>query len=138
MIGDAAVDAAQLAKIAARIESSHDGEALTAARMLIKRLGGHGLRLSDVVERGISRRNAGDFDWASIFAPPPSPRVPTHRVKIDALLGDVKFMGEHLTRRSVDRLRSLYMADFLDPINMSWVDGLLERAREMREGRGRA
>ena len=119
------IDAAQLGKIAARIESSHDAEALTAARMLVKRLGGHGLRLADVVERGISGGNASEFDWSSIFASPPSPPVPTHRVKIDALLGDVRFMGEHLTRRSVDRLRSLYMADFLDPINMQWVDGLV-------------
>lgn len=132
------IDAAQIGKIAARIESSHDGEALTAARMLIKRLGGHGLRLADVVERGISGRNGGDFDWSLFFTAKPSPPPASHRLKIDALLGDVKFVGEYLTRRSVDRLRSLYMADFLDPINMQWVDGLMEKAREMREGSARS
>ncbi|EZP72341.1 hypothetical protein BV96_01774 [Sphingomonas paucimobilis] len=131
------IDAAQLGKIAARIESSHDAEALTAARMLVKRLGGHNLRLADVVERGIAGGKPGNFDWTVVFRSQPSPPPATHRVKIDAMLRDPRFMGEYLTRRSVDRLRSLYRADFLDPINMQWIDGLMEKAREMREGRER-
>jgi len=131
------INAAQLGKIAARIESIHDGEALAAARMLVKRLGGHGLRLPDIIERGVSGGGTGGFVGASAFQPRQSPSRFTHRTKIDALLSDVHFLGEYLTRRSVSRLQSLYRADHLDPANMSWVDGLLEKAREMREGRTR-
>ena len=102
--------------------------------MLIKRLGGHGLRLADVVERGIPPEKTKLSDWLADVPAYRSPPTPTHRVKINALLSDVRFMGEYLTRRSVGRLQSLYMADFLDPINMQWVDGLMEKARAMKSG----
>ncbi len=128
-------NAARLGKIAARLESAHDGEILAAARMLVKQLGGHGLRIADVIERGIAGGKPGNFHWSNTFQANPSPPPATHRVKIDAMLRDPKFMGEYLTRRSVDRLRSLYRADILDPINMSWVDGLMEKARDLRAGR---
>jgi len=130
-----APDVAQLGKIAARIESSHDGEALAAARMLVKRLGGHGLRLSEIVERGINAANAGFSLGPAHPRPRPSPPPATHRVKIDALLDDAIFTGDYLTRRSINTLRAMRKANYLDPIETSWVDGLLEKARDIRAGR---
>jgi hypothetical protein len=46
-------DADLLAKIAARMESPHDGEVLTAARMTVARLGNMGLKIGDVVRLGV-------------------------------------------------------------------------------------
>lgn len=130
-----AQDVSRIGKIAARLESTHDGEVLNAARMLARILGGHGLRLADVVERGLDVEVQSNFGCSDEFRRNPSPPPATHRPKITALLADVKFMGYYLTRRSVKRLQSLYHADLLDPINMSWIDGLLEKAREYRAGR---
>lgn len=128
-------DAVQIGKIAARIESTHDGEALAAARMLVKRLGGHGLRLADVVERGVSGgKPAQPFNPLHSFRAS-YPPFPAHWTKIDALLDDPTFMGEYLTRRSLDRLQALRRAATIDAVTMSWIDGLLEKARELRAGR---
>jgi len=128
-------EAAQLGKIAARIESSHDGEALAAARMLVKRLGGHGLRLSDLIERGVNAANPGFSLSAGPRRPKPSPPPAAHRVKIDALLGDAMFAADYLSRRSVRTLRTMRQANYLDPVEMSWIDSLLEKARDLRGGR---
>lgn len=128
-------DAARIGKIAALIESTNDGEALSAARMLVKRLGGHGLRLSDVIERGISGGNAGLHFGSDDFRRYSSPPATHHRTKIDALLGFPAFIGEYLTRRSMSRLASLRQAPHVDAVTMDWIDGLLEKAREMRSGR---
>lgn len=127
--------AARIVKIAARIDSPHDGEVLNAVRLLLKQLGGHGLRISEVIERGVSGGNRGHL-FAPVHSPHrPSPPAPTHRTKIDALLADPAFMGEYLTRRSLVRLRSLRVAQCVDTITMAWIDGLLLKARQMQEGR---
>lgn len=129
------VDAVLIGKIAALIESTNDGEALCAARMLVKRLGGHGLRISDVIERGVSGVNEPDYGCASVFRSRSSPPSAHHRTKIDALLNEPAFMWAYLTRKSLSRLQSLYRAPHVDSITMGWIDGLLEKAREMRAGR---
>src|SRR5690606_6806797 len=109
------IDAAQLGKIAARIESSHDAEALTAARMLVKRLGGHGLRLADVVERGISGAIAGDCQSTPAFRARSSPPFATHHAKIDALLSDPYFAGEYATPKTLRTLLKIRKAGVIDP-----------------------
>lgn len=48
-----APDADLIGKIAARIDSPHDGEALSAARMTVARLDGIGLKIGDVVRLGV-------------------------------------------------------------------------------------
>ena len=116
------IDAAQLGKIAARIESTHDGEALNAARMLVKRLGGHGLRIAEVIERGVSGGNAGNFDWSKLFTAKPSPPSIQHKIMIDEMLADMAFVGEHLTRRTHDRLMTLWYARDLDDANAAYVE----------------
>ncbi|WP_454888680.1 hypothetical protein [Sphingobium indicum] len=123
-----------MGKIAARIESPHDGEALAAARMLIKRLGGRGFRIAEIIEGGLVAADASHRPKSPRFSQKPSPPPRPHRVKIDALLGDALFTSEYLTRRSVRSLKTMRQADYLDPIEMSWVDSLLEKAREMRGG----
>lgn len=128
-------DPARIGKIASRMESPHDGEALNAARMLIKHLGGHGLRISDVVERGISVGLPRFSATGDEFRRQSSPPFPHHRTKIDALLSDPAFMGEYLTRRSLSRLQSLYRAPYVNAITMGWIDGLMEKARDLRAGR---
>ena len=128
-------DPARISKIASRMESPHDGEALNAARMLIKHLGGHGLRISDVVERGISGGNSSYLLDSASCRRAASPPFPHHRTKIDALLNDPTFMGEYLTRRSLSRLQSLRLAPHLDSVTMAWVDGLVQKARDLRVGR---
>lgn len=135
MIAHTSLDAARIGKIASRMESPHDGEALNAARMLIKYLGGHGLRISDVVERGISGGNSSYLLDPASCRRAASPPFAHHRTKIDALLSDPAFMAEYLTRRSLSRLQSLRFAPHLDGATMAWIDGLVQKARDLRAGR---
>jgi len=137
-----AKDAASLSKIAGMLESDHDGEALSAARMLVRRLGAHGLHVADVIEYGLGRANVVGLScdvsseaYSYEIRPRPATAFPSHWVKIDALLDDTAFMGEVLTRRSVDRLQSLRMAAHLSPENYAWVDGLLDQARDLHARR---
>jgi hypothetical protein len=49
----ASPDADLIAKVAARMESPHDAEALTAARMTVARLDNLGLKIADVLRQGV-------------------------------------------------------------------------------------
>ena len=132
------IDAAQLGKIASRIESSHDGEALTAARMLIKRLGGHGLRLADVVERGLrpDLQPVGTiyaYEW-----PEASPQPAPHVAVVNSLLDDLHFRAECLTHRSTEFLAGIRYARRLTAAQQEWLDDLVAKAERLRAKRAAA
>jgi hypothetical protein len=127
--------AARLGKIAARLESAHDGEILATARMLVKQLGGHGLRIADVVERGISGGNAGYRVPPPNMGAAPSPPFATHVPKIDALLHDAIFVGQYATPKTLRSLLKMREARHIDPVEMGWIDGLLQKVRDLRAGR---
>lgn len=128
-------NAARLSKIAARLESAHDGEILAAARMLVKQLGGHGLRIADVIERGVSSGNAGYRVPPQKMGTAPSPPFATHVPKIDALLHDPIFAGRYATPTTLRSLLKLRKAHSVGSVEMSWIDGLMEKARDLRAGR---
>jgi|GEM_PF-2488760 len=125
----------RLSKIAARLESAHDGEILAAARMLVKQLGGHGLRIADVIERGVSGGSAGYRVVTPNMGASPSPPFATHHAMIDALLRDPLFAGRYATPTTLRSLLKLRKAHSVGAVEMSWIDGLLQKARDLRAGR---
>ncbi|WP_313228600.1 hypothetical protein [Sphingobium yanoikuyae] len=125
----------RLSKIAARLESAHDGEIVAAARMLVKQLGGHGLRIADVIERGVSGGNVGYRVPHPNMGAAPSPPFATHVPKIDALLHDAIFVSQYATPKTLRSLLKMREARHIDPVEMSWIDGLLQKVRDLRAGR---
>ena len=131
MIGTGNQFGAQISKIASRLESTHDGEALVAARMLTKRLADRGFSLSEIVERGVSL-NAGPVTSLSMAAPARQRPFPEHWVKVDAILDHEGFVRTNLSPRSIHRLQCLRNAPCIDSSTAAWIDGLLDRAQTFR------
>lgn len=131
-------DAAQIGKIAALMESAHDGEALNAARMLVKRLGGHALRIADVIERGLKPEFEPNCDSAIYSWPRRSPQAAPHVAVVDALLAGLHFRAECMTHRSASFLGGIRNTPSLTPAQQEWLDDLVAKAARLRAARAAA
>jgi hypothetical protein len=85
-----APDADLIGKIAARLDSPHDGEVLNAARMTVARLGNMGLKIGDVVRHGVF--SASTPANANAAPAPVRPMRPHQRT-----IWEIRASGVHLT-----------------------------------------
>lgn len=107
--------AARIEAIAARTASSHDGEAATATRMLHRELDKVGLRLVDVIARGLG------------VAPPspPAERMPEHLALATLCLRS----AEVWSMSELNFLHRVVTSLCPQPVWNQWLAGLAARAQ---------
>ncbi len=119
----------KISAIAARLQSDHDGEVLSAARLLTRALDRHGLRIGEIVTRALEPP-----------FPPPPPRKPKRARKAKAKPRRPQWQADAFwaldmpegfwTPNQQDFLRN--MAAMVTPPSgkqHEYLDGLLKRAR---------
>lgn len=125
-----AVTSQRLANIAARLAPDHDGEVLTAARLLVRGLADHGMTITDlfesretydVRERYPARSSTRDGDCVGL---------PPHVPKIDELLGPR--WGMLRSHRTEKLLTSMRLMTTITADEQKWLDALYARMVRLR------
>ena len=120
-------EAKRAGAIADRLLSDHEGEVLAAANMLAKALGKHGLRIGEVIERGLHPPQL----------PPPPPPVDLRRRRSTGVAAHVVRAGNCLMRahlyspKELKFLREIRnyrtpsgkQVDWLHALSARWADG---------------
>ena len=110
----------KIASIASRMQSDHDGEALSAARMTCRALDKHGMRIGDVLAYALRREPAPRH----VRPEPVRPRS-SHMTMTQRCLGFPNLFNQVETKFLLDvaRLRSLSHRQ------QEWLNRLFDRVR---------
>jgi len=120
-------DADLIGKVAARIDSPHDGEALSAARMTVARLDRLGLKIGDVVRQGVV---SCQIPIAPAFKPEPVQPIREHQRQAM----EVRASGIVLSDWESQFIRTLWeRRNEPSPKQKAILADLVRRAREARE-----
>ena len=123
-------EARKIAGIAGMITSPHDGEALSACRILTKALDRHGLRVGDVVERGLRPLPvSSSHNWHG--PAPVTPLRPHQRLVAECLA-----WGAFVTNWEMTFLRSIADERVLTDRQMDKLNAIVRKVRQLRAGNG--
>lgn len=120
----------RLMAIAGRLSSTHDGEIVNAARMLVRRLSRNGVTLGEVVENAAVAARLTDDAYVADGWPDSGP-APSHVSRIDALLAVQR--RSLMTRRTKALLRVLRNEATLSADETRWLDALQHRVTAGRQ-----
>lgn len=121
-----APDADLIGKVAARIDSPHDGEVLSAARLTVARLDRLGLKIGDVVRQGVV---SCQMPIAPAYKPDPIRPIREHQRQAM----EVRASGIALSDWEGRFLRTLWeLRNEPSPKQKAILDDLVRRAREAR------
>ena len=119
--------ARKLVAIAALTQSPVDGEALAALRKLQSALAREGLRIGEVVERGLTH---------PCQSTKPEPMPPTHSHQRSAEEAAAAPWDDFYSAKEADFLRSMQVRPSCSPAQREWLDRLLAKARAARAAEG--